>query len=273
MKKKKSGGGGANWMDTYGDMVTLLLCFFVLLYSMSTIDEAKWKAIVQSFNPLAVQTETDPSGKGGPFADPDVGDKNPGMSEIDENAQKQINDMMEDLYEAIQSMVSEEGMESTIQVEMNGGKVYVSFSNSVFFTGDSWVLQESGQEVLAKICVLLDDAKDAIDEICVQGHTALYTPNKPNEPRGDYRLSANRAIEVVLFLEDHSSIHPARMSPQGFGQWRPIGDNKDEAGRAPNRRVEMIISGVDLNAEELNEALNQYVTKSDESLHSQGTTP
>ena len=81
LKKKKGGGGGANWMDTYGDMVTLLLCFFVLLYSMSTISEDKWKAIVQSFNPKAVVTTTDPSGMGGPFADPDVGDKNPGLSD------------------------------------------------------------------------------------------------------------------------------------------------------------------------------------------------
>ena len=45
MAKKRSGGGGANWMDTYGDMVTLLLCFFVLLYSMSTIDQEKWMMI------------------------------------------------------------------------------------------------------------------------------------------------------------------------------------------------------------------------------------
>ena len=50
IKKKSSGGGGANWMDTYGDMVTLLLCFFVLLYSMSSIDTQKWEWIVQQFN-------------------------------------------------------------------------------------------------------------------------------------------------------------------------------------------------------------------------------
>ena len=49
MKRRRKGGGGANWQDTYGDMVTLLLCFFVLLYSMSTINETKWAMIVQSF--------------------------------------------------------------------------------------------------------------------------------------------------------------------------------------------------------------------------------
>ena len=64
LKKKKGGGeGGANWMDTYGDMVTLLLCFFVLLYSMSTIDQEKWMLIVQSFNKTAlVSTDDTPRG-------------------------------------------------------------------------------------------------------------------------------------------------------------------------------------------------------------------
>jgi chemotaxis protein MotB len=64
IKKKKGGEGGANWMDTYGDMVTLLLCFFVLLYSMSTIDEKKWQMIVMSFNPnvTSVPAQSIPQG-------------------------------------------------------------------------------------------------------------------------------------------------------------------------------------------------------------------
>ena len=275
VKKKKSGGGGANWMDTYGDMVTLLLCFFVLLYSMSTISEDKWKAIVQSFNPNAIQTATDPEGVGGPFADPDLGLDNPGMNQPDElkSAQESIDQMMENLAAAINNMVSEEGMESVIQVEFEGGKVYVSFSNSVFFLGDSAVLQAPGKEILSKICVLLDDAEEAIDEIRVQGHTAQASPYQRNDPQNDYRLSANRAIEVVLYLQEHSTIHPARMIPEGFGQWRPIGNNKDEAGRAPNRRVEMIISGVDLEAEALNEAIKNYITTSDEALVQESANP
>ena len=52
-KRNKPSGGGANWMDTYGDLVTLLLCFFVLLYSISTLDQAKWIQVVKSFNPDA----------------------------------------------------------------------------------------------------------------------------------------------------------------------------------------------------------------------------
>ena len=57
-RKKKSGSGGANWMDTYGDMVTLLLCFFVMLFSMSKMDESKWIALVQALNPSAVVNGT-----------------------------------------------------------------------------------------------------------------------------------------------------------------------------------------------------------------------
>ncbi len=274
-KKKKGGEGGANWMDTYGDMVTLLLCFFVLLYSMSTISEDKWKAIVQSFNPGGIPTDMENiKGGTGPSADEDLG----GGVFTDPNSveaqQADIDAMMEQLAQAIKNMVSEEGLESTIQVNYEGGKVYVQFSNSVFFLGDSSVLQPAGQEILSKICVLLNDAEDAIDEIRVQGHTAQQYANQRNEPQNDYRLAANRAIEVVLFLQNHSTIHPARMIPESFGQWRPIGNNKDEAGRAPNRRVEMIISGVDLNAEEFNEALKQYMTTSDEAVGGgQTTTP
>lgn len=268
MKKKKGGGGGANWMDTYGDMVTLLLCFFVLLYSMSTVSEDKWKALVQSFNPAAIQTATDPQGFGGPFADPEAGLDNPGMNQPNDlaAAQEEIDEMLEDLYQAISSMVSETGMDSVIQVEMENGRVYVSFSNSVFFLGDSSDLQPTGQQILSNICPLLDAAEDAIDEIVVSGHTAQASPYSRNEPRNDYRLSSNRAIEVVLYLQNHCSIHPARMIPEGFGQWRPVGNNKDEAGRAPNRRVEMMISGVDLDAEDFNEQIKNYITTSDETL-------
>ena len=98
MKKKSKGGGGANWMDTYGDMVTLLLCFFVLLYSMSTISEEKYKAVVMSFNPNAVETPTATLGGDGPSADPEQGE---GMLKMD---QAQVDAQIDDLYEKLKNM-------------------------------------------------------------------------------------------------------------------------------------------------------------------------
>ena len=70
----------------------------------------------------------------------------------------------------------------------------------------------------------------------------------------------------MLFLQENSRIHPARMVPESYGQWRPISSNATPEGRVPNRRVEMIISGVDLNAEELNEAIQNYISQSNEGL-------
>ena len=265
VKKKGGGGGGANWMDTYGDMVTLLLCFFVLLYSMSTISEEKFRAIAQSFNPQAIPTTTDPTGKGGPYADPEIGDGAPGLAEPSdkEAAQAEIDDMIQALYDAINNMVAEEGMASTIQVELDDGKVYVHFSDTVFFTGDSSVLQPGARDILGKLCTILDAAEPAIDEIRVQGHTAQASANQRNDPRRDRTLSADRAMEVVLFIQENSTIHPARLISEGYGQWRPISSNATGESRAHNRRVEMIISGVDLDEEAVNEALAQFITMSD----------
>ena len=251
IKKKKSGGGGANWMDTYGDMVTLLLCFFVLLYSISSISEDKWKAIVQSFNPKAVVTTTAPSGMGGPFADPDVGDKNPGLSD-----QEAVENMMNELMKALENYSKMDGLDSAISVEQQGGRMYVSLKDKAMFYGNSSDLLPGADEILLGVCGILDKSKAAIEVIQVKGHTAQMYDDRPNETKGDRELASDRATVVTIFIQDHSNIHPARLESVGVGQWHPIGDNQGEAGKAPNRRVEIVISAKEIGSDlekELNE--------------------
>ena len=250
-KKKRGGGGGANWMDTYGDMVTLLLCFFVLLYSMSSISEDKWKAIVQSFNPKAVVTTTDPSGMGGPFADPDVGDKNPGLSD-----QEAVENMMNELMQALENYSKMDGLDSAISVEQKGGRIYVSLKDKAMFYADSSKLLPGADEILLGVCDILDKSKAAIEVIQVEGHTAQMYDDRPNETKGDRELASERATAVTIFIQDHSIIHPARLKSVGVGQWHPKGDNQGEAGKAPNRRVEIVISAKEIGSDlekELNE--------------------
>ena len=264
MKKKKSGGGGANWMDTYGDMVTLLLCFFVLLYSMSTISQEKWEAIVTSFNPFAILDPTDPEGNGGPIADPNLGQSGVNEPDSTELVQEQIDEQIEDFYLAMVAYAQANDLQDTLAIEKGeDGRVYISLNQTVMFDGDGRQLREEGKEILLEVAGMLDDASDAIEEIRIQGHTARYVYDRPNEAIGDWDLATARASNVRNFLfQNCEDIHPSRLVTESFGQWRPIGDNKDEAGRAVNRRVVLIVSGRNIEEELKGNSIEQiYIDK------------
>ena len=258
-KKKKGGGGGANWMDTYGDMVTLLLCFFVLLYSMSTISEENWKALVMSFNPDAVIELHATPGGDGPSAD---GDGSGVMVDGEKISQEDIDQKMAQLFEAMQEFITETGSESTISVTEGEGKVFISFNQSVFFDGDSAVLRKEAYPVLQSVSEMLSEAAMAIDEVRVLGHTAQASASRPNTVQVDRTLSSDRATNVVIYVQEHSSVEPARLISEGIGQWRPIASNDTAEGRAKNRRVEMIISGRNLETE-LQDGITGYEVETD----------
>ena len=253
-RKKKDGGGGANWMDTYGDMVTLLLCFFVLLYSMSTISEENWKALVMSFNPSAVlELHETPDGTDGPLADPSDG---LGMEEL----QAAVDQDMEEVYEAIVALASQAEMGGTISVSKEGGRVFISFSDTVFFAGDSAVLLPEAKPILDQVSAVLSDAKDSVDEVQVLGHTAQGRADKANDVTVDRTLSSQRATNVVIYVQEHSELDPARLVSVGVGQWRPVASNDTPEERAKNRRVEMIISGRNIEKEMSGEVDTYFTT-------------
>lgn len=231
-------------MDTYGDMVTLLLCFFVLLYSMSTISEENWKAIVMSFNPDAIETLTETSGNDGPNADPNEQDgAGLGLS------QEKIDKDMEELYEALVTFVAASQMQGDISVTKGDGKVFVTFGEAVFFDGDSWELREESHPLLEAVGAMLDGAADSIEEVRVIGHTAQASMSRPNNVVNDRMISSQRAANALAYVQMNCSIDPGRLISEGAGMWRPIADNSTAEGKSKNRRVEMIISGRNLESE------------------------
>ncbi len=252
MKKKKQ-GGGANWMDTYGDMVTLLLCFFVLLFSMSTMDQQKWEELVRSFNPDAIPEITVTEGNDGPNADPEGG----------EQTQEEIDRDLQQLFQALQTYVSQQGAAKNISVTKGDGYVFISFNDAVFFDGDSYVLRDEGKLVLSDVGEMIGKVSSSIDELRILGHTARQIADEPNNPRVDRSLSSNRAIEVLLYLQDMEILDPARMVSLGMGEWRPVAPNDTSTERAKNRRVEMVVTGRDLGSA-LGDSIQQYYTMRDD---------
>lgn len=247
MKKKHSGGGGANWMDTYGDMVTLLLCFFVMLYSMSTLDKEKWIALVQSFNPSeTVEQSTASQGS---------------TDSQDEQSltQAQVDADIEELYESMQSYIQQAGLDSQVSVTKGSGYVFVSFDNTVFFDGNSYTLRDDGKAVLDQIAQSISEVSESIDEIRVLGHTAQEVEDEPNNPTADRFLASNRAAVVTVYLQEKNVVDPARLVSVGYGQWRPVSDNESSQGRAQNRRVELLITGLDIE-NSVGDDIAQYYT-------------
>lgn len=271
MKKKSGGGegGGANWMDTYGDMVTLLLCFFVLLYSMSTVDENKWKALVQSFNPNATpaEREIEAGDNDGPYAEDfdlfdgvaDPATLQDMMDAAEEAMQQVVQQNMDQLYEDMKKVAEESG--KNIEVTKGDNYIFVSFSDAVFFKGDDDELLPEGKQTLEVLAPIIKQAASSINEVRLLGHTAQATEDRENEPEDDRRLSATRSAEVSYYLQElcRPELDPARIVGQSYGQHRPVAVNDDE-NRWKNRRVEMIISGKDLSSK-LSDVLEQYRTE------------
>ena len=251
IKKKSSGGGGANWMDTYGDMVTLLLCFFVLLYSISSIDQQKWMIVVRSFNKDAVEIQTgadSTTDKSTP-----TGDDMPATDAVEQD--------LTELYEFLASYAAANQEAGDIVVSMGDGYVFISFSDAVFFDGDSTLLREDGKQMLDGIMPALNESAPSIDQLKVLGHTA-QAGNTPNKAAGDRRIAGGRAAAVAAYIQDGTidNLDPARIVDEGHGQWLNVAPHDGtEENKVKNRRVELMITGLDLESE-LGDSIEQYRT-------------
>lgn len=253
-KREKKAEDVGNWMDTYGDMVTLLLCFFVLLYSMSSVDQQKWKLIVESFNPSAVSAE-DQVVVGANVME--------GEGELKGNTPPQEDAQtteFEDIYLSLVQMVESRGLTEAVEITYGEGFTFISFRDKVFFDGDSSVLLGSGKSVLDEFAGVIGRASASIQEIQVLGHTS-QVPTRPYNIRNDRMLSAQRSAEVIIYLQSLNVIEPEKMVALSFGQFRPIEPVDTDEGRAKNRRVEMLITKDEAVEKSLNEYYNQVYDK------------
>ncbi|MCI8342642.1 MAG: flagellar motor protein MotB [Firmicutes bacterium] len=235
-KRKKAGGGGANWMDTYGDMVTLLLCFFVLLYSMSTLSVEKWEILVKSFNPDAMEVSQIVVGEEqNNMEDPVDGTVDP----------PEALDDFDQLYYQLSEYIKQNSLEDQVEISKGDGFTFITFRDHVFFDGDSYILKDEGKAILDVFSNALSVAEGSIEEIQVLGHTSQASPTEANEPISDRFLASNRATTVLLYIQEKNIVDPAKLVSSGFGQFRPISSFETRESRARNRRVEILITKTD----------------------------
>lgn len=253
-RKKEEEGGGGGWMATYGDMVTLLLCFFVLLYAMSSMDEVKWAIIVSG----SVSQEADSisqivlmdDGDDGAPADEVAGGMEGDEIDISEEAAE---DAMAQLYAALKEYVEENELESDVQLSQGDGFTFITFLNNIFFAGDSYNIEPAGKAMLDFLGQIAGDLNPHIKEVHILGHTSQGDPYVVNDAESDRFLSSNRAAEVATYLQVNSTVEPFKIIATGYGQYRPISSFETRESRAKNRRVEIIITEHNVITDQLND--------------------
>lgn len=243
--------GGGNWMDTYGDMVTLLLTFFVMLYSMSSISEQKWEIFVRSIYPDDMKVEQEEIDVGG-IIDPNA--ETDGMKPDELTAETPD---LDTLYLIIAEHMEASGAEG-VTISRGDGYTFVSFNDNVFFNGNESAITESGRKILADFCAAIDPVSDQLSQLNIMAHTAQGDPSRLNNPRVDRMLSAMRGAEVCTFIQEKNVIEPEKLINISYGQFRPVASNDTSEGRAKNRRVEMLLLDEGAGERSISEYIEEY---------------
>lgn len=242
MKKKPvKPDNNERWLLTYSDLITLLMVLFVILYASSNVDTGKYKQLATSFRDALNIT---PSGGEvgiieGDVINSDFSDDIATDSPKDESDSIVITEQqkLEQVKAEVDNLIGQSGLNSRVVTKIEERGLVISFTDSIFFDSGTADVKEDYKRQLIEISRVLNKIDNYIR---VEGHTDNVAI-KTNLFNSNWQLSAVRAANVVEIFINQCGINPNKLSAIGYGEFRPIQTNDTEAGRAANRRVDIVI--------------------------------
>lgn len=231
------------WLVSYADFITLLFAFFVVMYSLSSINEGKYRvlsdSLVQAFRSAGISARDQsaitapvivpPGSSGAPIKRSAVNGK---QGETREKAAQRMRDIASDIRRVLEPLTGD----GQVRVTEGAFGVTVEINASALFSPGEAVLGAEANTALRAVASVIAPAGFPI---MVEGHTDT-TPISTLRFPSNWELSSARASSVVrLFIEN--GIAPDRLTAAGYADQRPVADNDTDAGRARNRRVAIMI--------------------------------
>lgn len=220
--------GSGNWLTTYSDLVTLLLAFFVLLFSISEIDAEKFRNIMSSF-------------QGGPGVFEGESKLEPLPNSPEEILGIDLDDDLETLKEYLEEYSEKIGLGNLISVKMEERGIIVRFMDNVFFDPGSATIKEESFKVLELVSEILNREEFIKRQIKVEGHTDTVPVSRTSRYETNWELSSARATNVLRYLVENTYMDGARISSSGYSYYRNISPNDTKENKAKNRRVDIVI--------------------------------
>lgn len=222
-KKNRDEGMTSSWMDTYADTITLLLTFFILLYTFSIVDNEKLKTIAEA---LRGQIEGTPMTSGNIEDLPE--DLEPGIG---------VQNPYDKLVRKVTAVLQENGLSEVVKIREEDAGVILQLGESILFDTGQAVLKEECYDVLNVISTIIPQIDN---EIMIQGHTDNRPINSQIYP-SNWELSTARSLAVVKYFIDEKGLNPGRFSATGYGEHRPLVENTSSENMGINRRVDILI--------------------------------
>jgi chemotaxis protein MotB len=222
--------GAPMWVVTFGDLMSLLLCFFVLLLSFSEMDRNKYRIVSGSMkNAFGIQRKK-------PIFESPKGQKMISREFDQAIVLVKVQDVIDPILDELEDEFQE--FKDSIEVEVEEDEITIRMMGEATFGTGRAELRKEFVPLLLTIGKALSKTRG---EIIIAGHTD-NVPLRGGPFRSNLGLSMARAGSVAEYLLKSTSIDPKRLSTMGFGEYRPFESNDTEQGRQKNRRVEIIVS-------------------------------
>lgn len=249
---------GEAWLLPYSDLMTLLLAVFIVLFAVSNLDKPKAAEAAAAFQKNMLKQGAgvlpkdgssviplNPNGNDGSESESTEDGTDAGaqdtQTEAQQNAQETAEQTEKNNLEGVQSQLNglfqEEGVADSVSTYIDQRGLIISLNNAILFDSGSAQIKIDNEDTLLKIANIINTLDNYIR---IEGHTDNRPISTYTYP-SNWELSAARASSVVRLFIEKCNITPEKMVAVGYGEFRPIGDNASEEGRAKNRRIDIII--------------------------------
>ena len=256
-RKEDPPKGSPAWMNTFADLMHLLLSCVVMLFSMSSVNEEKFEKVIASFQSTFSilpgggasigEGELISSGISqlenfDSYYNQQLSSQSDGQTEeekdITEAYEQQELEESEDMAQQLENALSQYGIQDDVEVDFNAEYVTLNMNGALLFDSASAELRDEAYPLVNKLGKILVTYDNNIIE--VEGHTD-NVPIHSSKYEDNNVLSMYRALAVANYLRDTTTLDPAYIKSSGRGEYVPIADNATPEGRARNRRVEIKI--------------------------------
>ena len=229
-RKKEDDVDTGSWLDTYADTITLLLTFFILLYSISAVDSQKLKqlskALQGSLGGSTAVTELK-----------NIDDLKVDVKDAAKAAAKDAKDTKEDLTKKVNEAINKNSLNNVIKVREEERGIVLQLDETILFDSGRDELKQTSIAALDTITKLVNDVDN---DILVEGHTDNI-PIHNSKFASNWDLSTARAVSVVSYFVETKGIKPTRFAVKGYGEFKPLVPNDTPENRSINRRVDILI--------------------------------